>query len=293
MDKQDVRHEIVISNFDVDVRFYLSVDSGSYVPPHWHNSLEMVYMLEGSMVIQYSDNNKQTLHKGEFSLVNSRVIHSVTAFPNKALVLQIPAPFLEKYIPAYDLVEFHVNMKPDSQIETTRLERIKKIFMDMYIVYDIRPDGYLLRFNSLLYELVYTLVHSYSVRLIESEAARKNKPLNKIKEIMQYIELNHTRKLTATEIAGNFGYNPDYMARLFKKHLGMTPVNYLYEIRLIKIVDELQHTDISINDIFEKHGCTNYKHMVQLFKKRYGCTPRAKRLEILETPGYGIKTITK
>lgn len=46
------RHEIVSSNQDVDVRFYMSVDEGSYVAPHWHNSLEIIYMLEGSMKVK-------------------------------------------------------------------------------------------------------------------------------------------------------------------------------------------------------------------------------------------------
>ncbi len=288
METPGIHHEIVISNFYVDVRFYLSVDPGSYVPPHWHNSLEMVYMIEGNMVIQYEDGNKQNLPAGEFSIVNSHTIHSITAFPNKALLLQIPASFLEKYIPAYDLIEFHINMHPDNPAEITRLERLKKIFMDMYIIYDIRPDGYLLRFNSLLYDLIYTLVHSYSSRLIESEAARRNKPINQVKEIMRYIENNHNRKLTATEIAREFGYNPDYLACFFKKHIGMTPVNYLYEIRLAKIMHDLYKTDLPIHDIFEKHGCTNYKHIMKLFKKRYGCTPRAKRLEMQETPAYSL-----
>ena len=48
----EVHHEIVASNQDVDVRFYLSVDQGSYVAPHWHNSLEIIYMLEGSMHVK-------------------------------------------------------------------------------------------------------------------------------------------------------------------------------------------------------------------------------------------------
>ena len=50
MENNSIRHEIVSSNPDIDVRFYLSEDSGSYVAPHWHNSLELVYMIEGSMV---------------------------------------------------------------------------------------------------------------------------------------------------------------------------------------------------------------------------------------------------
>lgn len=78
-------------------------------------------------------------------------------------MLLIPSAVLEKYIPAYDLLEFHVDMHPEHPVDVTRLERIKKIFTDMYIVYDVRPDAYLLKFNSLLYDLLYTLVHSYSI----------------------------------------------------------------------------------------------------------------------------------
>ena len=160
----DIRHEIVSSNPDIEVRFYLSEDNGSYVAPHWHNSLELVYMLEGSMVTQYENNVRQTIEPGEISVVNPRVIHSVTAQKNKALVLLIPSALLEKYIPAPDFLEFRINMHPENPVEITRLERLKKIFMDMYIVYDIRPDAYLLKFNSLLYDLLYTMVHSYSVK---------------------------------------------------------------------------------------------------------------------------------
>ena len=41
MDNNNIRHEIVSSNSDIEVRFYLSEDKGSYVAPHWHNSLEL------------------------------------------------------------------------------------------------------------------------------------------------------------------------------------------------------------------------------------------------------------
>ena len=34
MEQEKMRHEIVTSNPDVDVRFYLSKDEGSYVSPH-------------------------------------------------------------------------------------------------------------------------------------------------------------------------------------------------------------------------------------------------------------------
>lgn len=55
-----MRHEIVSRNPDVEVRFYLSVDEGSYVAPHWHDSLELVYMLEGSITVT-TENQKNVL----------------------------------------------------------------------------------------------------------------------------------------------------------------------------------------------------------------------------------------
>ena len=195
MNENKIRHEIVSSNPDIEVRFYLSEDSGSYVAPHWYNSLELVYMMEGSMITQFENNVRQTLRPGEFSVVNPRVIHSVTSQKNKALVLLIPGALLEKYIPAHDFLEFHVDMHPENPVEVTRLERVKKIFTDMYIVYDVRPDAYLLKFNSLLYDLLYTLVHSYSIRLTDKAVHQRNRAINKVKDIMRYVESHHSEKI--------------------------------------------------------------------------------------------------
>ena len=280
MINNEIRHEIVSSNPDIEVRFYLSEDEGSYVAPHWHNSLELVYMLEGSMTTQFENNVRQTIEAGEISVVNPRVIHSVTAQKNKALVLLITSDLLEKYIPAHDFLEFHVDMHPDDQVNITRLERLKKIFTDLYIVYDIRPDEYLLKFNSLLYDLLYTLVHSYSVRLTDKDIIKRNRSINKVKDIMRYIENHHSEKIVMEDIAAHFGYNPDYLSRLFKKQLGITVMQYLYEIRLNKIVRDLGETDHIIGYIFDTHGCTNHKYTMQLFKERFKCTPKEKRREL-------------
>ena len=101
-----MRHEIVSRNPDVEVRFYLSVDEGSYVAPHWHDSLELVYMLEGSITVT-TENQKNVLQAGEFNIINSRVMHSVLSGKNRALVLQIPKEMLTKYIPDIDDLLLH------------------------------------------------------------------------------------------------------------------------------------------------------------------------------------------
>lgn len=282
MDKQNMRHEIVSENPDIEVRFYLSVDEGSYVTPHWHNSLEIVYMLEGSMTVSF-ENKRVILLPEEFIVVNSRTIHAVTSKKNQALVLQIPSNVFEKYVRNIDSFNFDVDMHPKNEEEIIKLNRIKRIFYDMHEVYDAQPEGYLLRFNSLLYEMLFTLIHSYSYRIAPKQINKQNKYLDRLKEITTFLNMYHMEQVTIQQIADKFGYNSDYLSRFFKKYMGLTIIDYLYEIRINYVYQDLINTNFSINEIFENHGCSNYRVAMKFFKRRYGCTPKEKRKQINRT----------
>ncbi|HCT90234.1 MAG TPA: AraC family transcriptional regulator [Lachnospiraceae bacterium] len=271
-----MRHEIVSRNPDIEVRFYLSKDMGSYVTPHWHNDLEIVYVLEGSITMTF-ESRKKTIASGEFIIVNSRVVHSVLATENRAFVLQVPLEVLTKYVSGVEQYHFEVDMKPASSVEQTKLEKVKKIFRDMYAVYDIRPEGYLLKFNSLLYDLLFTLIHSYAVRIGENRVDQNDRYLMKLGEVVTYLKEHHREKCTVSEVAGKFGYSGDYLARIFKKYIGMSMTDYLYAVRVTSVYTDLVGTDKSINEIFDAHGCTNYRVAMRVFKEKYGCTPKEKR----------------
>lgn len=273
-----MRHEIVSRNPDVEVRFYLSVDEGSYVTPHWHDSIEMVYMIEGSIVISYEKHNRE-IGPGEFTVVNSRVIHSVLSAKNQALVLQIPKEVLRKYVPNVDDYMFEIVPHPSSEEEQARQERVKRIFVDMQTIYNLRPKGYLLKFNSLLYDLLFTLIHSYSYKIVRNDFDKKSKYLERLNEIMAYLKNHYKERIALSELARQFGYSPDYLARFFKKQTGMTMNEYLYAYRITKVYQELLNTDKSIQEIFEENGCTNYRVAMREFRKYYGCTPKQRRMQ--------------
>lgn len=128
MSNTNITHEIISINPDVDVHLRMSIDQGSYTSPHWHNSIELVYMIEGGMDV-YFENEKVHLAAGEFILVNSRVIHSVLSQKNHALLLQIPESVLKRFIPDSDLTYFEVDMHPTSEKYQKLLHHLKKIFV--------------------------------------------------------------------------------------------------------------------------------------------------------------------
>ena len=77
------------------------------------------------------ENKKTTILPGEFSLVNSRVIHSITSQKNKALVLQIPNSIFEKYLKNTEILYFDIDIHSDKKDEIIKLNKIKRIFQEM------------------------------------------------------------------------------------------------------------------------------------------------------------------
>lgn len=63
MSNANITHEIISINPDVDVHLDMSIDQGSYVAPHWHNSIELVYMIEGSMEVYFENDIHPTSKK--------------------------------------------------------------------------------------------------------------------------------------------------------------------------------------------------------------------------------------
>lgn len=77
------------------------------------------------------------------------------------------------------------------------------------------------------------------------------------------------------EQALHFHY--DYLSRCLKKHTGMSPVTYLNHIRLLHAKSQLEHSDLSVQEIAEKSGFGSSNYFIRLFRKNFGITPKQYR----------------
>ena len=77
----------------------------------------------------------------------------------------------------------------------------------------------------------------------------------------------------------NISYDQSYVCRVFKKYTGQTITEYLNKMRLNCARTFLSHTNMSIANIVEEIGLSNYSYFVKLFKKNYGLTPIQYRLQ--------------
>ena len=180
---------------------------------------------------------------------------------------------METYIPEVNQLLFLWNPDTRDPIKRTKLDRMKDTLTQMQIANDIRPEGFLLRFNSLLFELLFQLYHNFSVQVLKPNVNQKNKDLSRLDPVLAYTARNYSRPITTSEIARVAFLQPGYFCRFFKKCMGVTFLEYQNELRLSYIYRDLITTLDPVHDILERHGFTNYKLFRRMFEEHFKDTP--------------------
>jgi len=91
--------------------------------------------------------------------------------------------------------------------------------------------------------------------------------------IQEYILKNYIEDININDIARHFGFNPSYLGRIYKEHIGESPLQSLVSLRLEKAKKLLKYSDESINIISRYIGYKNPYYFSRLFKKHLGLTP--------------------
>ncbi|HHV12828.1 MAG TPA: AraC family transcriptional regulator [Clostridiales bacterium] len=92
-------------------------------------------------------------------------------------------------------------------------------------------------------------------------------------EALQYIENNLDSSLKIEDLALKAYLSPSYFCILFKKTLGLTPIEYINKIRISKACRLLEKEELTISQIAEAVGINDLNYFSRLFKLLAGCTP--------------------
>ena len=274
MPEHTYQHERIFTTQDMEIAFIDREDPGSYTAWHWHDSIEIIYILDGSTEV-FTGQEAYKVQAGECLVINAGTVHSTRNLEgNRCILLQIPLDVLARYIPDAGKVYFDVPLRSEDERTDRRLTQMKKVILKMRDTARQKSDGYTLRFGSLLYELLYEMYHYFRsdwTKLVAPQDMRKEG--TRLAEVIDYTDAHYTEAISIAEIASVIHLQPEYFCRYFKQCMGLTYLEYLNELRLSFVYKDLRDTTLPLYQILERHGFKNYKLFRKLFFKRFQCTP--------------------
>ena len=103
-----------------------------------------------------------------------------------------------------------------------------------------------------------------------------------VARVQHYMEQHYAENITVSRLA-ELGYvSSSCFNRKFKKEIGMTPIDYLIEIRLKHARTLLKRKNVPITDIAMRCGFGSSAHFSSCFQARVGVTPTEYRNKFMD-----------
>lgn len=279
--KENATHGDFILPFSI----YKGTLSPSYpaIPTHWHEEVEVIIVLDGSCDYRV-DLNSFVINKGDILIVGPQKIHSFTSILDKTMtwasfvfninmlksydtdgaLLKYIAPLLnhEHELP----IIIQDNIECYKSIFNT-IEKIIYCYYEKDIAYELELKSLLFNFFALLYKN----------NLIEKQKNKNTLTINntdKIKLTLNYINEHYSEDISINTLSELCEYSEYHFMRFFKKHIGLTCIQYINNLRLEKSSILLTSTNNPIMDISLEVGFDNLSYFNKLFKRKYNLTPK-------------------
>ena len=275
--QENLEHEIIFEDARTQLYFACYTGEEKMLLAHWHEHLELVYVLEGEMTA-YSQDSAYELTQGDLFLANTSEIHYThTHRGTRYCLLQIPPVHLKRITPEWKTLRFREYIAHSDE-PCSLSGRIDGIFQSMRLLQERKGQGDQLLLLSEVFRLLYLLDTEAREEKLSGYFGENARDLERIKQTMEYIRDHYQEPLTLSDGAAFLSVTPEHFCRLFKRYTGQTFLRYLGQVRMTHFYEDLAGED-KITLLLDRHGIRNYKVFLREFKKNYGRTPQQVRIE--------------
>lgn len=151
-------------------------------------------------------------------------------------------------------------------IHYSKDDQLSFLYIKMQKAYTSGSNSRDLLLNSVLYELLHFLVDNFP----NNECKNSNTEEDYVQEAINYCFTNLDKKIQVSDIAVHLGLNRSYLARLFKKNVGVSLKKYILKIKLNEADKLLNETTLPINIIARSIGFDDPLYFSRLYKEKKG-----------------------
>lgn len=247
-------------------------------PIHFHDDMEVVYVLQGTVGLKNGYYN-YTLKQGDIFILNEREIHSFTKTneDNMVMMLQLNMEYFSKY---YENLKnnFFVTDMHDSEDES--LEILRNLLATIMMEVLQKGYGYEHKVIETAHDLFSSLISDFQYFLMEDgkfingDKNKGNKILaGRMNRITEYMYENYSRKLTLNEIAKMEHLSIYYLSHVIKEASGLNFQDLLSFIRVEESEKLVLGSSKKIGAISEEMGFSAVRYYIKHFKTWFGMHP--------------------
>ncbi len=275
---QNYQHRMLTSMEETGFGIKYEDNLSAYTPPHWHKAVELLLFVKGKVTCNF-ENAKIHFKAGDMYIINSHEVHETKCTRNaRYLVIHIDPMAMLRYVPTFDQMRFSLAHDPENQEKALAFEQLRDHMKEILRqTADETDTTYKLERQARLFAVASLLVKHFSQPMAMEETRLQRSDMTRLEPLLEHIQLHHSEELPLDEAADLMGLNKEYFCRLFKKNMGVSYLQYVYQVRTTAVCRELETTEDPIGEIAERNGFRDPKMLNQYFREIYGCTPSEKR----------------
>lgn len=259
----------------------------NHVMPHCHEYIEMQYVYSGTFC-QSVNGKEMVLKKGDVCILDPHTIHDnqMAGEDDIILVFAMAAEvfnntFFESVKIDNVVSNFLIRCLYEERknraymyFETADYPEVRSVFVQLAkelteesIGWETVAQGCLL------------MVFTYLMRIYgegQDRAWKADEDYKMRVKVMQYIK-DHYLDISLEEMAGEFGFHPNYFCGYVKRIMGRNFKDLVTEERLKRATVLLLETELSAEEVGVKCGFGNQNTFYRKFREKYGVTPKGFR----------------
>jgi len=267
-----------------DEIFKISVCSAKtpqYGERAFHEEIEIKYFYDGNAAVMI-DSEIYIAEKGDIAFVNPYEIHSVVNpeyYNGRYCLITVDLGFFnDMNQAALDLRYMFLGKGQKIQNLIHADSRLQTIVLRIEEEMCNQSENYRLVVQNLMSEFFVLLFRKYiKEETVKTLGTEKVKYIELLAPAISKIHTDYARKLTLEELADLCNVSKYYFCRVFKRTMGVTPIQYMSEFRINLAEQMLKDLKNSIAEIAWRCGFDDVSYFSRCYKRLKGCSPQSVR----------------
>lgn len=265
-----------------------------YIPWHWHDEFEFIWVKSGSLTVGTSDGSF-ILQPDDCAFLNNGILHTLRTqsdedcdffsvrflgtllFPNNNAT--ITSQYMHPILVSPELRYIHLSA--ENPLKSRMIQLMKQVIQ----IYYMNQQGSELMILSKLYAL-WAELNEYLQQYPSASpvSGLSISDYDRVTVAIHYIAEHYADPLTLDDIANIIHVSKSECCRCFKRVVSLSPIEFLIQYRVTEAIRKMQAKEAvakSISQLSASVGFNNASYFNKQFKRHTNCTPLEYRNKLL------------